>query len=36
MEQEQRESYIRDIQSKQIEIEDRKKHLANNEHELRR
>ena len=36
MEQEQRENYIREIQARQIEIEDRKKILANNQHELRR
>ena len=36
LETEQRENYIREIQVKQIEIEDRKKILSNNEHELRR
>ena len=36
LETEQRENYIREIQVKQIDIEDRKKLLSNNEHELRR
>lgn len=35
LETEQRENYIREIQVKQIEIEDRKKLLSNAEHELR-
>ena len=36
LEIEQRENYIREIQVKQIEIEDRKKMLSNAEHEHRR
>ena len=36
LELEHREHYIREIQARQIEIEDRKKLLANKEHELRR
>lgn len=36
LETEQRENYIREIQVKQIEMEDRKKLLSNSEHELRR
>ena len=31
-----RETYIREMQSKQIEIENRKRKLAEDEHELRR
>lgn len=36
LEAEQRDSYLREIQSKQIDLEDRKKQLANNELELRK
>jgi hypothetical protein len=36
LEIEHRENYIREIQARQIEIEERKIVLANNEHELRR
>lgn len=36
LEIEHRENYIREIQARQIEIEERKRTLANNEHELRR
>jgi hypothetical protein len=31
-----RETYIREMQSKQIEMENRKKKLAEDEHELRK
>lgn len=36
LEIEHRENFIREIQARQIEIEERKRLLANNEHELRR